>query len=96
MKYISIFALLVLNTDALHLFNPTNGTQATRGLPMLPPFYPWDNGVAVYDQTVYQRKIPASFESDAGDKLMHSIMLNYAIELRDSENKPSGKFYLDI
>ena len=93
MKYISIFALVALSTEALLINStaPANTTAAAKPLVWLPPFYPWDNGVGGYE-----RKVPPQFESDAGDKLMHSIIINYAIETRDTDGKPSGKFYLDM
>ena len=39
--------------------------------------------------------MPAHYEGEGDDRLMNSIISKYAIETRDKDGKPSGKFFLD-
>ena len=51
----------------------------------------------------YERVVPARYTGDSDDIFMRSVIKNYALEgkikadpdVKDSEDKPNGKFYLD-
>ena len=44
----------------------------------------------------YTRKVPAHFsDPNNDDRFMHSMITNYAIEERDDNGHPTGKFYID-
>ena len=44
----------------------------------------------------YIRKVPSHFESESDDALMRSIIMNYALELKDPKTKqPTGVFVVD-
>ena len=49
----------------------------------------------------YERVVPPRYAADSDDIFMRSVIKNYALEgkikaeLKDEEDRPSGKFYLD-
>lgn len=43
----------------------------------------------------YDRSIPSHFSDGSDDQLMNSLLTNYAIEFKNADGNPSGKFYMD-
>ena len=43
----------------------------------------------------YERVLPAVFDSDDGDIFMRSMYENYALEAKNKDGTPSGKFWMD-
>ena len=43
----------------------------------------------------YVRVIPAVFASDEGDLFMRSMLTTYALEAKNKDGSPSGKFWMD-
>ena len=41
----------------------------------------------------YNREVPERFTGSGDDTLMRSVVEKYAVELKDKDGKPSGKFY---
>ena len=61
-------------------------------------FYPYDNGLVGdnnYDLPSYERVVPEIFASDSGDIFMRSMIENYALEAKNKDGSPSGKFWID-
>ena len=96
MKLFAFFALTFaagvhLNSDPVpeHLLPPKKKTEAE---PVITynPYKASDNG-----KGGYERVIPERFSTDADDTFMRSVITKYAVETRDKEGKPTGKFYLD-
>jgi len=42
----------------------------------------------------YERTVPAIYDTEADDRLMHSLIKNYATEGKGIDGSPNGKFYL--
>ena len=42
----------------------------------------------------YERTVPAMYDTEADDRLMHSLIKNYATEGKGIDGKGNGKFYL--
>jgi hypothetical protein len=42
----------------------------------------------------YERVVPAMYDTEADDRLMHSLIKNYATEGKGIDGTPNGKFYL--
>ena len=43
----------------------------------------------------YNRTVPERFMEERDDRLMNSLIKNYALEMKDDKGKPSGAFFLD-
>lgn len=46
------------------------------------------------DYEGYERVVPAIYDTEADDRLMHSLIKNYATEGRGADGNGNGKFYL--
>lgn len=46
------------------------------------------------DYEGYERVVPAIYDTEADDRLMHSLIKNYATEGKGIDGKGNGKFYL--
>ena len=84
MKYIAIMALL----------------GSTEGLKL--SFEEYDHskefftaGMDGYAEGEYERKIPANFEDNDSDIFMRSMLEQYALEAKNKDGTPSGKFWMD-
>ena len=42
--------------------------------------------------TEYQRKLPDNFSEDSPNKFMYLILTNFALEGKEADGKPNGKF----
>merc|ERR1719198_2299225 len=56
-------------------------------------FIPGDQGMI--GEFAYDRVLPAVFQSDDGDIFMRSMYENYALEAKNKDGTPSGKFWMD-
>ena len=43
----------------------------------------------------YARQMPTRFDDERDDRLMNSLISNYALEMKDGNGKPSGHFFFD-
>lgn len=43
----------------------------------------------------YQRSMPERFSESSDDRLMNSMIKNYALEVKNEDGKPSGHFFVD-
>ena len=43
----------------------------------------------------YERVVPARFNEDSDDIFMRSMIKNYALEAKNKDGSPSGKFWVD-
>lgn len=43
----------------------------------------------------YKRQMPNRFTQERDDRLMNSLIQNYALEMKDEKGLPSGHFFLD-
>jgi hypothetical protein len=52
------------------------------------------NGHGGLGESVYERVVPAKF-ADGGDSFMASMIENYALEQKNEQGAPNGKFFMD-
>jgi len=43
----------------------------------------------------YERTVPSEFMEERDDRLMHSLIKNYSLEMKDMNGAPSGHFFFD-
>lgn len=43
----------------------------------------------------YKREMPNQYTEERDDRLMNSLIENYALEMKDDKGNPSGHFFLD-
>ena len=84
MKFIAIIALLGA-AQSVHLKNDEEDHSKEF-------FYANQDG---YKEGEYVRVIPAAFEDNEGDIFMRSMFENYALEAKNKDGSPSGKFWMD-
>ena len=56
-------------------------------------FIPGDTGMI--GENGYERVVPVNFASDDDDIFMRSMIENYALEAKNKDGTPSGKFWMD-
>ena len=85
------FAVLALTSAVQMESDPLRSSLEPKTPPAPPaPFQPWQSGM-----DGYTRVVPDRFMGAGDDTLMRSIIEKYAIETREKDGKPTGKFYLD-
>ena len=57
-------------------------------------FAPEMDGHGGLGEPVYERVVPAKY-ADGGDSFMASIIKNYALEGKNEDGSPNGKFYMN-
>ena len=86
LAFVAVASAVRITSDPI----ATTPTPVTGEEELPRPYGPWDEGV-----DGYERQIPDHFTQDTDDIFMRSVYTNYAMEERDANGKPTGKFYLD-
>ena len=97
MRTIAIVALLFATVDGHRHHHHKSAIISSKGGPdkKKDKFQAWEDGEFV-GPNEYKRHVPEQFDGPGDDRLMWSIIKQYAFEARDKKTgDPTGHFYLD-